>query len=91
MRRRCRCAACSVDSVLVAGMRAELLGFIVAHKDRLSVIITWYGDVQVTYDPREVSYERLLSEFFQRVDPTTRNRQARPKPCRVYAQGFAQP
>ncbi|KAK9845330.1 hypothetical protein WJX81_003596 [Elliptochloris bilobata] len=31
--------------------------------------------VQVTYDPREVSYERLLSEFFQRVDPTTRNRQ----------------
>ena len=32
---------------------------------------------QVTYNPREVSYERLLSEFFQRVDPTTRNRQAR--------------
>ncbi len=32
---------------------------------------------QVTFDPREVTYERLLSEFFQRVDPTTRNRQAR--------------
>ena len=31
---------------------------------------------QVTFDPREVTYERLLSEFFQRVDPTTRNRQA---------------
>lgn len=35
---------------------------------------------QVTFDPREVTYERLLSEFFQRVDPTTKNRQA----CRYW-------
>ena len=37
----------------------------------------------MTYDPREVSYERLLSEFFQRVDPTTRNRQARLEHCKT--------
>ncbi|GBF92927.1 peptide methionine sulfoxide reductase [Raphidocelis subcapitata] len=31
--------------------------------------------VQVTYDPKEVTYERLLDVFFERVDPTTLNRQ----------------
>ncbi|KAI8470192.1 MAG: peptide methionine sulfoxide reductase MsrA [Monoraphidium minutum] len=31
--------------------------------------------VQVTYDPKEVSYGELLDVFFSRVDPTTLNRQ----------------
>jgi peptide-methionine (S)-S-oxide reductase len=31
--------------------------------------------VLVTYDPDEVSYERLLEEFFRHHDPTTPNRQ----------------
>ena len=31
--------------------------------------------VQVYYDPEETSYERLLALFFERVDPTTANRQ----------------
>lgn len=31
--------------------------------------------VQVYYDPKEVSYDRLLDIFFDRVDPTTRDRQ----------------
>ncbi|GAB4816032.1 hypothetical protein N2152v2_003078 [Parachlorella kessleri] len=31
--------------------------------------------VQVYYNPDEVTYEQLLKEFFQRVDPTTLNRQ----------------
>ena len=31
--------------------------------------------VQVYYDPKETSYERLLTLFFERVDPTTANRQ----------------
>jgi hypothetical protein len=31
--------------------------------------------VQVTYDPKETSYRELLDVFFERVDPTTLNRQ----------------
>lgn len=31
--------------------------------------------LQVAYDPKEVSYEALLDLFFDRVDPTTRDRQ----------------
>ncbi|KIY96497.1 peptide-methionine (S)-S-oxidereductase [Monoraphidium neglectum] len=31
--------------------------------------------VQVTYDPKEVTYRKLLDTFFERVDPTTRDRQ----------------
>jgi peptide-methionine (S)-S-oxide reductase len=31
--------------------------------------------VQVTYDPREVSYEQLLEVFWSNHNPTTRNRQ----------------
>lgn len=31
--------------------------------------------VRVTYDPKEVAYEALLDVFFERVDPTTLNRQ----------------
>lgn len=31
--------------------------------------------VQVYYDPAETTYERLLALFFERVDPTTLNRQ----------------
>lgn len=31
--------------------------------------------VQVYYDPKETTYERLLDLFFERVDPTTANRQ----------------
>jgi peptide-methionine (S)-S-oxide reductase len=31
--------------------------------------------LQVIYDPSEVSYEQLLNTFFERVDPTTKNRQ----------------
>lgn len=30
---------------------------------------------QVYYDPKEVSYERLVELFFERVDPTTKDRQ----------------
>lgn len=33
------------------------------------------GGVQVAYDPKETTYERLLEVFFQHVDPTTLNRQ----------------
>jgi len=32
--------------------------------------------VEVTYDPAEVSYDRLLDVFFANHDPTTMNRQA---------------
>lgn len=31
--------------------------------------------VQVYFDPKEVSFERLLDLFFDRVDPTTKDRQ----------------
>src|SRR6185503_12726163 len=31
--------------------------------------------VQVVYDPRKVSYEKLLDVFWHNVDPTTRDRQ----------------
>ena len=31
--------------------------------------------VQVYFKPEEVTYERLLDEFFAKVDPTTMNRQ----------------
>jgi len=31
--------------------------------------------VQVTYDPKECAYETLLDTFFDKVDPTTKNRQ----------------
>jgi peptide-methionine (S)-S-oxide reductase len=31
--------------------------------------------VQVVYDPRKVSYEKLLEVFWKNVDPTVRNRQ----------------
>ena len=31
--------------------------------------------VQVTYDPQEVGYEKLLDTFFRHVDPTTKDRQ----------------
>lgn len=31
--------------------------------------------VQVYYDPKELSYEQLLDLFFDRVDPTTKDRQ----------------
>lgn len=31
--------------------------------------------VQVYYDPQRCTYERLLDEFFEKVDPTTLNRQ----------------
>jgi hypothetical protein len=31
--------------------------------------------IQVTFDPKEVAYETLLDVFFDRVDPTTLNRQ----------------
>ncbi len=30
---------------------------------------------QVYYDPKEVSYDKLLEVFFDRVDPTTKDRQ----------------
>ncbi len=47
---------------------------------KVTLTLSWRAR-QVTYDPREVGYERLLSEFFRRVDPTTRNRQVRrPRP-----------
>ena len=31
--------------------------------------------IQVYFKPEEVTYERLLDEFFAKVDPTTMNRQ----------------
>ncbi len=31
--------------------------------------------VQIYFDPKETSFERLLGLFFERVDPTTANRQ----------------
>ena len=31
--------------------------------------------MQVYFKPEEVTYERLLDEFFAKVDPTTMNRQ----------------
>jgi peptide-methionine (S)-S-oxide reductase len=34
-----------------------------------------YHPVQVTYDPKVVSYDQLLDVFFDRTDPTTKNRQ----------------
>ncbi len=30
---------------------------------------------QVYFDPKEVSYEQLLENFFDKVDPTTKDRQ----------------
>ena len=33
-----------------------------------------YG-IQVYFDPKEVSYEQLLDNFFDKVDPTTKDRQ----------------
>ena len=33
------------------------------------------ADMQVYFKPEEVTYERLLDEFFAKVDPTTMNRQ----------------
>ncbi len=31
--------------------------------------------VQITYDPTKISYEKLLNTFWNKHDPTTRNRQ----------------
>ena len=32
-------------------------------------------DLQVHFDPSEVTYEQLLDNFFDKVDPTTKDRQ----------------
>ncbi len=42
---------------------------------QLSVSFLTPAILQMYYNPAEVTYEQLLDVFFQRVDPTTLNRQ----------------
>ena len=46
-----------------------------AHWPTQAVTFQWRTVLQVYYDPSETSYDRLLELFFERVDPTTKDRQ----------------
>ena len=50
--------------------------------------------VEIVYDPKKVSYEKLLERFWRTIDPTTKDRQfcdsGSPYRSAVYAQGAEQ-
>jgi peptide-methionine (S)-S-oxide reductase len=44
--------------------------------EQVSAELTGHAEaVEIVYDPRKVSYERLLRHFWHNIDPTTRDRQ----------------
>ena len=63
------------------GVKSTISGYIGGHKDNptyheVSAGNTGHAEVvQVTYDPTQVSYEKLLEVFWRNVDPTTLDRQ----------------
>ncbi len=63
------------------GVVATISGYIGGHKDNptyheVSAGGTGHTEaVQVSYDPRKISYERLLEVFWRNIDPTTADRQ----------------
>jgi peptide-methionine (S)-S-oxide reductase len=65
----------------IPGVKATAVGYTGGHKDRPSYEDVCYKNtghaevVEVEYDPARVSYEDLLTVFWENHDPTTLNRQ----------------
>ena len=75
---RLRCAepigsTCHQTSGWTCGLNSNR--HLLAHFPTQAVILIWCPDLQVYYDPSRTSYDRLLELFFERVDPTTKDRQ----------------
>jgi peptide-methionine (S)-S-oxide reductase len=65
----------------LAGVKSTAVGYIGGHLDKPTYEDVCYRDtghaeaVQVEFDPSQLSYQELLTVFFDNHDPTTLNRQ----------------